>query len=513
VAQQDLVLGFDFGTSSVKAALFSRDGAIVAAATQGYPLILPQRGWAEQDPQDWWTGMAAATATLLASVPDAAGRIAAIGLSAQMGGVVPVDTGGTALHNALIWLDTRSANIARALTGGTIRVAGYGPLKLARWLRLTGGAPSLSGKDAISKIVWLRQHRPDLWPRVHKLLDVKDYLLARMTGRFLASFDSAHLTWLFDARSGRKRWSPTLLGQIGLDAARLPDIGRATDVAGGLSDQAAAELGLRPGTPVTVGAGDVAAATISAGNPGQGSLHLYLGTSLWLATRIARSRVDPNTSIGSITFADGSDYLLIATQESAGASIRWAMNLLGLAQDDFAGLESLARGFTPSADAPFFFPWLAGERVPVDDPNIRGTFANVAIEHGREALAFAVHEGVALNLRWAMASFDKLSGRAGQRLRLLGGGARNPFWAQMFADVLGREVESVETPDQCGTRGAAMTAAVAAGWYPSLAATAAMTRPARLFTPDPARVAFHQARFDRYARYYPRVRKWHLPHA
>ncbi len=513
MAQQDLVLGFDFGTSSVKAALFDRDGAVMAAATQTYPLILPQHGWAEQDPQDWWTAMRAATNALLASVPDAAARVAAISLSAQMGGVVSVDADGGALHNALIWLDTRSADIARDLTGGMIRIAGYGPLKLARWLRLTGGAPSLSGKDAVSKIVWLRQHRPDLWPRVHKLLDVKDYLLARLTGRFIASFDSAHLTWLFDARPGHKAWSPALLRQIGLDAARLPEIGGATDVASGLSDRAAAELGLRPGTPVTVGAGDVAAAAISAGNPGQGSLHLYLGTSLWLATRIPRSRVDPNTSIGSITFADGSDYLLIATQENAGASIRWAMTLLGLAEDDFAGFAALARAFTPSADAPFFFPWLAGERVPVDDPHIRGAFANVAIAHGREALAFAVHEGVALNLRWAMASFDRLSGRAGQRLRLLGGGARSPFWAQMFADVLGREVEAVRMPDQCGTRGAAMTAAVAAGWYPDLAAAAAMTQRGELFAPDPARAALYRARFDRYARYYPRVRKWHLPHA
>jgi xylulokinase len=511
VAGQDLVLGYDFGTSAVKAALLAQDGTIVAATTQAYPLMLPQRGWAEQDPRDWWRAMGAASRALTASVPDAAGRIAAIGLSAQMGGVVPVDAIGGALHNALIWLDTRSADIARELTGGMIRVAGYGPLKLARWLRLTGGAPSLSGKDAISKIVWLRRHRPDLWPRIHKFLDVKDYLLAQLTGRFVTSYDSAHLTWLFDARPGRKHWSPALLRQIDLDPARLPDIAGACDVAGGLSAQAATALGLRAGTPVTVGAGDVAAAAISAGNPAQGSLHLYLGTSLWLAARIARSRVDPATSIGSLSFADGSDYLLIATQENAGASIRWAMNLLGLAQDDFAGFEALARGHSPSADSPFFFPWLTGERVPVDDPRIRGAFANIAIESGRQALAFAVYEGVALNLRWAMASFDRLSGRAGQRLRLLGGGARSPFWAQMFADVLGREVEGVEAPDQCGTRGAAMTAAVAAGWYPDLAAAAAMTRPTAFVGPDPARAALHQARFRHYARYYPRLRKWHLP--
>ena len=442
--------------------------------------------------------------------PGAQSRIAAIGLSAQqMGGVVPVDAEGNALHRALIWLDTRSADIARQITGGWIRVAGYGPLKLARWLWLTGGAPSLSGKDAISKIVWLRRYRPALWPRVSRLLDVKDYIVARCTGRFVTSFDCAHLTWLFDARPGRKCWSPTLLKSIGLDAALLPAIGRASDVAGGLTEKAAAALGLAAGTPVTVGAGDVAAAAIGAGNPEQGSLHLYLGTSAWLAARIPRSRVDAATGVGSLSFADGQDYLLIATQENAGACISWGLKLLGLAEHDFAGFEAAARRFTPRADAAMFFPWLSGERVPVDDPHIRGGFANLSLGSGRDEIAYAIHEGVALNMRWAMKSFDRLSGRTGQRLRLVGGGARNAFWAQLFADVLGREIEVALTPEQCGTRGAAMLAAVSAGWYADLGAAASMAKPGQVFSPNPAAAAIHQLRFRRFASYYSRVRGWY----
>jgi xylulokinase len=511
VADHDLVLGYDFGTSAVKAALFDRDGVVAAHASQPYPLYLPEPGWAEQDADDWWRAMVAATFGVLGAVPGAASRIAAIGLSAQMGGVVPVDAEGNALHRALIWLDTRSADIAREITGGWLRVAGYGPLKLMRWLRLTGGAPSLSGKDAISKIVWLRRHRPALWPRIHKLFDVKDYLLARCTGRFVTSFDCAHLTWLFDARPGRKRWSPVLLKSIGLDRALLPEIGGASDVAGALTAEAAAALGLRPGTPVTVGAGDVAAAAIGAGNPEQGSLHLYLGTSAWLAARIPRSRVDPSTSIGSLSFADGQGYLLIATQENAGACISWGLKLLGLVDGDFAGFEAAARRFTPSAEAAMFFPWLSGERVPVDDARVRGAFANLSLRSGRDEIAYAIHEGVALNLRWAMKSFDRLSGRAGQCLRLVGGGARNKFWAQLFANVLGREIEISAAPEQCGTRGAAITAAVAAGWYANLDAAAVMASPGRVFTPDSAAAALYDIRFRRFASYYARVRGWYRP--
>lgn len=507
MAQRDLVLGFDFGTSAVKAALFVRDGAVPAQATASYGLSLPQPGWAEQAPEDWWRAMAAARAALTAQVPDAASRLAAIGLCAQMSALVPVDAGGRALHPAMIWLDTRAAGVARELTGGAVRIFGYGPLKLARWLYLTGGAPSLSGKDAIAKIVWLRRHRPELWPRVHKLLDVKDYLLARLTGRFATSHDCAHLTWLYDRR--RHDWSPSLLASIGLDRALLPDIARATEIGGGLTSEAAAALGLPAGTPVTVGAGDVAAAAIGAGNPAEGSLHVYLGTSSWAAARIPRFKVDPLTGVGCLSFADGGDPLLIATQENGGACISWGMKLLGFAAGDFAGFEAAARRHAPAPQSAMFFPWLAGERVPVDDPNIRGGFAGLSLSSGREEIAFAIHEGVALNLRWAMASFDRLSGRAGQRLRLLGGGARNSFWAQMFADMLGREVEVMPQPELCGVRGAAMTAAVAAGWQASLAE--AISGPGKILSPDAAARSFYDRRFAAFAAYYPRLSRWR-PH-
>ena len=506
MAEADLVLGYDFGTSSLKAALFTRDGTIVAAADAAYPLILPRRGWAEQAPQDWWRAMQAATRHLIATVPSAPARVKAIGLSAQMGGVVPVGEKGEALANALVWLDTRSAPEARALVGGP--VMGYGPLRLARWLWLTGGAPSLSGKDAISKIAWLRRHRPDLWPRVRRLLDVKDYILHRCTGRFVTSFDSAHLTWLFDARPGRKRWSGSLLHRIGLDAGLLPDIMGATDIAGTLGAEAAAALGLAAGTPITGGAGDVSAAALGAGNWSGGSAHLYLGTSAWLAARLPRGRLDPLTSIGSLTFASGEGHILIATQENAGAALRWGQALLGLPPDGFGALEEAASRVTPRRSLPMFFPWLAGERVPVDDERIRGAFANLSLESGRDEIAYALYEGVALNLRWAMDSFDRLSGRKGQRLRLVGGGARSAFWPQLLADILGREFETTEAPEHCGTLGAAMTAAVAAGWHSTLEDAAVMARPGRLFRPDAQMRAIHAARHALFTRYYSRLRGW-----
>jgi xylulokinase len=222
---------------------------------------------------------------------------------------------------------------------------------------------------------------------------------------------------------------------------------------------------------------------------------------------VPRLRVDPLTGIGCLSFADGGDPLLIATQENAGACIRWGMTLLGFAEGDFAGFEAAAARFTPSADSALFFPWLSGERVPVDDPHIRGGFAGLSLDSGRDELAFAIHEGVALNLRWAMKSFDRLSGRGGQAMRLLGGGARSGFWAQLFADVLGRQIAVAANPELCGTRGAALTAAVAAGWQAGL--DAASLAPTCVFAPRPAEAGFYEARFRRFTAYYSRVRAWH----
>ncbi len=508
-AGEGFVLGYDLGTSSVKAALFDSAGRVAASAAEPYPLLLPAPGWAEQRPDDWWRAMCAVTREVLAKAGADPSRVAAAGISAQMCGVVPVEKDGWPLANAIIWLDTRSSEIARRITGGGPRVAGYGIVSVARWLRLTGGAPNLSGKDPPSKMLWLREQRTDLWPSVHKLLDVKDYIVHRCTGRFVTSYDCAHLTWLFDARTGRKLWSPILLKRLGIDRALLPDIARASDVAGTLGEGAAGELGLRPGTPISVGLGDVSAAALAAGN----APHLYVGTSDWLGAMIPKAKVSPLTGIGSISGADGRDNLLIAAQESAGACVAWATGALGFGTNAFAAFDAEASSVATNKDSPLFLPWLYGERVPLDDRHVRGGFLNVSIAHGRADLARAVLEGVALNVRLAMKEFDRLAQSAGQPLRMVGGGANSKQWCQIFADVLQRPIEVMAEPALAGARAAAMTAAVAGGWYPSLAATAVMTAKAHTYAPNVSLAPLYAERFADFSKSYKRLKPWYAERA
>lgn len=510
----DLVLGYDFGTSSVKAALFDRDGRIVADGQRSYPLLLPEPGWAEQQPADWWAAMGAVTRAILAEAQVEPNRIAALGLSAQMCGTVPVDRDGTALHNCLIWLDTRSDTIARRITAGGPRIAGYGAFKLLRWLHLTNGAPNLSGKDPASKIIWFRENLPAIWERAHKVLDVKDWLLNRCCGTFVTTEDCAHLTWLMDTRKGRRAWSPALLRQAGLDQARLPEIMGATGMAGELTAAAADHLGLAAGTPVAAGAGDVNACAVAAGDLSPGAYHIHLGTSMWLGAHTTGRRVDPLTGIATICAADPDAYFLVATQESAGAAVGWAARALGFQNENDAGLDALnaaAAQSPPAADAPYFFPWLYGERVPVDDKFLRGGFANASLEHGREALARSVLEGVALNSRWALKYAERLGGRASRGIRIMGGGARSDLWCQILADALQHPIERIDRPEMGGALGAAVIASVTAGWFENLGAAAAMAtaRPQQRFEPDTGNAALYQQRFDRFIDYYRRNRRWH----
>jgi xylulokinase len=501
------VLGYDFGTSTVKAALFRRDGSTVARASAAYPLSLPQPGWAEQNPDDWWDAIRSVTQELITHVEPAA--IEAIGLCTQMCGVVLADEKGEALCPCPIWLDTRSAALARRIFGGTVNLAGYGILTVAKWLRITGGAPNLSGRDATTKILWLREERPDLWARTAKVLDIKDYLISRCTGRSVTSFDCAHLTWVFDARASRKEWSASLLKTLGLDKKLFPEITPATQSAGTLNEAAAAELGLKAGTPVSVGLGDVAAAAFGSGAVADGAPHLCIGTSAWLGTHVAKPMVSPFTGIGTITRADGEGYLLIAIQENAGASVKWAMEALGFGPEAYDAFEREAANATPRSDAPMFLPWLYGERVPIQDENIRGGFLNLSIGQSRGDLARAVYEGVALNMRWAMGTFDRMGNCAGKPLRLVGGGGNASLWAQIFSDILGRPVEAVEENDLAGARGAGITAALAAGWYKDVETASAMVKVSRSFKPDPALRAHYDARYARFVKSYKRLKPWY----
>lgn len=507
-----LVLAHDVGTSSNKAVLLDEGGTLIATASAGYPTHSPQPGWAEQDPADWWRAVREATASLLTQTSARRDEIVAVSFTGQMQGTLPVNASGQPLMRSMIWLDTRAEAQAREVTRGTIRVFGYGPTRLARWLWLTSGAPSLTGTDPISKILWLRQNRPEVWGQTSRLLDVKDYLLFRATGRYATTHDCANLTWLMDTRPGRRAWSPALLSMIDLPLSMLPDLVSPTDRVGALHDDAAADLGLNPGTPVIAGPGDVAAMAVGAGAVRAQAAHLAIGTSSWIAAHVEGRVADPLSYVGAMCSAHPTRYLAVAAQQNAGSVIDWLRQGVlaeGGQPISHEGLAQLASGCEPGSGNLTFLPWFAGERTPMDDQHARGGFLNLDLSHGRAHLARAVLEGVAMNTRWALSKLEPLlEGPRTEGLRFVGGGARGDVFAQILATVLDRPLLRVPRPDFAAARGCALSALCALGLASNLEALEALVPIERRFEPEPRHRARYEADFAAFTSAYRGNRAW-----
>jgi len=463
------ILAHDLGTSSNKAIIARADGEIVASSAVPYEVLAPQPGWAEQDPNAWWRAVCRSSRDVLAGAGIAPSEVVALGFAGQMQGTLPVDAKGQPLMNCLIWLDARAERQSRAATRGLVRIHGYGVRRLARWLRLTNGVPTLAGKDPLAKMLWIREQRPEIWSATHKFLDAKDFLLYRSTGRFVTSYDCGNSTWLMDTREGRLCWAPALLRPLGIPEERLPELVPGTEIVGGLQEEAASAMGLRAGIPVVAGAGDVASMTVGTGCVRDHEVHVAIGTSAWIATHVPARLRDLSSYIASVCSAHPSKQLLVAHQETGGACVEWARAALGRAIAPtgngvtYKDLDTVVERYEPGAADLLFLPWLNGEYAPVDDPWARAGFVNLSLRHDAGHMIRALYEGVALNARWALAKVEALIGLRSESLRFAGGGAASEVWCQILADVTGRAIVQFERPQLAAARGAALIAAHALG--------------------------------------------------
>lgn len=474
------VLGVDLGTGGPKVALADTGGTLLGYEAEKVGITLLPGGGAEQDPDEWWRAIADATRRLLARHLAPVEDIAAVCMSSQWGGLVPVDAAGRHLHNALIWMDARGAGYAQALTGGGVRVpGGYNARALQQWLRKTGGAPSRTGKDPVGQTAWLRHHRPDVYAATAHLLDVPEYLTMRLTGRALAAYDTATVRWCTDNRDpAAVRYDPALAAKCGYDLAKLPELVPPATVVGEIRPAVADELGLPARLKVVAGTGDTTAAAIGAGAVLDYQAHLYIGTSAWLSCHVPFKRTDVLRNIASLPAVVPDRYWVATIQDVAGKAIDWLIDQVVYPDDGMLDsrpappdpldqLNALALAAPPGSHGVIFTPWLNGERTPVDDPYVRGGWFNVSLSTTRADLARSVFEGIALNTRWMKDAVERFvrKGLPGgfETLNFIGGGAQSALWCQTLADVLGCTIHQVHDPRLANARGAALIAAVALG--------------------------------------------------
>lgn len=497
------VLAYDIGTTGVKTCLFSLEGQIslLASTQEGYGLYLLENGGAEQDPEEWWQAMCHTTRELFTKTDVRPEQIAGLSFCSQMQALVLVDQDGKPVRRAMSYMDQRAGEeLKRGLAHGP-QIAGANIPKLLKCLRATGAVPS-SVKDPVWKYKWVQAHEQSNFARADKWLDVKECLQMRCTGRAVMTEDSAYATLLYDTK--KRAWSEALCKMFGVDMGHLPEIVQATDQVGGLTDRAAAELGLRPGTPVFGGGGDASLIGVGAGCTRPGSTHIYCGTSGWVSTVTDKQLVDVDAMIAAIVGAQKGRYNYFAEMETAGKCLEWVKDHLAL---DEIGVYLEKKDVTGSQEAVYaslydymtetvekipagcggviFTPWLHGNRCPFEDPAAAGMFFNIRLETGKTELIRAVLEGVCFHLRWMLECQTKKV-KTSDPVRFVGGGALSPVTAQILADVTGRTIQTVASPQNAGSVGAAAVMAVGLGVVADLDAVGALIPVERTFTPNAA---------------------------
>jgi len=513
------ILAYDIGTTGVKTCLFSLTDKVelLAAASEEYGLYIFEDGGAEQDADEWWNAMCSTTKEVFSEVKVAPKDVAGISFCSQMQGLILVDKNGKEVRRPMSYMDQRSKEeIKKGIAYGP-QIAGANIFKLIPSIIITG-AVSSSVKDPVWKYKWVEAHEPENFARAYKWLDVKDYLICRCTDKFTMTQDSAFATLIYDTRKGKEGWSKKMCSMFDIKEDLLPEIIKSTDCVGPLTAKAASELGLAEGIPVFGGGGDSSMIGVGAGSVNVGDTHIYCGTSGWVITVTDSQLVDAGAMIAAITGAIDGKFNYFAEMETAGKSLAWVKDHLALDEiniyldkhDVTEGFESVysslydymtesIKDVPPGSGGVIFTPWLHGNRCPFEDPLSTSMFFGINLNTGKTELIHAVLEGVFYHLRWMLECQDKKL-KTSETIRFVGGLAKSKVACQMLCDILGRPIETVESPQNVGSVGAAMVAAVGLGIVDSL-------EKVKDIVPSDARYVPNAANHMAYEKYYQAFKK------
>lgn len=447
------VLGLDVSTTATKAVLLDVAGAIRAAACPEYSFETPRPLWSEQDPQLWWDGAIHAIRTVLAGSGVRGEDVEAVGLAGQMHGLVALDRDDRVLRPAILWNDQRTeleCELIRETVGRE------------RLIAITGN-DALPGFTA-PKLVWVQRNEPDVWFEIAHVLLPKDFVRLRLTGDHAVDRADGAGTLLFDLAA--RDWSHEVVESLGIDGAWLPRTYEGTAITGSISAEAAEATGLRAGTPVVAGGGDQAAAAVGVGAVEPGLVSLSLGTSGVVFATTDGPLIDPEGRLHSFCHAVPGRWHVMGVMLSAAGSLRWFRDALAPGVD-FATLVDEANDVPPGSDGLLFLPYLSGERTPHPDPLARGAFIGLTAQHGRPHMTRSVLEGVAFGLRDSLELMRSVGVGGFDEIRATGGGSKSSLWRQILADVLETSVVTTTTSEGAA-QGAAMLAAVGAGWFPTV---------------------------------------------
>ncbi len=484
-AEREIVLGIDLGTQGLKVVAFDAAGAqVLGSVSAAVENLTPAPGWLEQEPRQWWATLCRLTRELTAAKDIPGKAVVAIGLSGHMHSIVPLRADGSVAHNCIVWADTRSREQARRISAGA-----SSPL----W------NPSIA-PYSLSKILWLRERRPELSAEIAQILWSKDYLRYRLTRKIATDYSDASgtLMWDFAARA----WDEDLLAEFKLSPDLLPDARASNEAAGALSESAAADLGLSVDTVVAYGGGDCACAVVGSGIPDSDTLLINAGTAVQVIEMQERPRY--------FNRAEGVRYLFelgvegrtfaIGALNSAGHSLEWWRRLLN-ERMTYAQFDALAADERPDPEGPIFLPYLQGTGTPRLLDGSFGSFAQLSATADRRALTRAVMDGVAFGIKHCAEALAKDGDLSAKKILFTGGLSKSPLMRQILAQVFDGELR-FRTFSDMSALGAAAHGVVAAGLAPN----------ARTWLADfdygETSLAASPALRERYAAAYERYKEW-----
>ena len=483
-----LYIGIDLGTSACKLLLVDKGGAVLNEVTKEYPLSFPRPGWSEQSPEDWWRAVLEGVPELLAGF--GAAQVAGIGAGGQMHGLVALDEDDNVIRPAILWNDGRTAKEVDYLNETV------GRDKLSRYTANI----AFAGFTA-PKLLWMREHEPENFAKIRKIMLPKDYINYKLTGVHCTDYSDASGTLLLDVE--HKRWSREMCELCGVAEDQLPRLYESWEVVGTLKPDAAKALGLSPSVKVCAGAGDNAAAAVGTRTVGAGGCNISLGTSGTIFISSDKFGVDSSNALHAFAHADGGWHLMGCMLSAASCNQWWCGDILGT--KDYPAEQTVITSDKLGRNPVFFLPYLMGERSPINDTDARGAFVGMSMDATRADLTQAVLEGVAFAIR---DSFEvaKSLGVSIPRSMICGGGARSPLWRTILANVLGIPLDLPQTEQGPGYGGAVL-AMVGCGAFESVqSACDALVRVAGAVEPDPELTARYEEQYCKFKTIYPALK-------
>ena len=479
------ILSHDLGTTGLKSCIYRPDGVLIGSKYRAYKTYYPEVGFVEQEPDEWWNNICICTRELIKELQINTSEIECVCMSGHMNGVVLVDKNGDLIRKrTFLWADSRSKKQADYIE----KLIGY-----ENFFNITGG-----GLDTViypaAKLLWIKENEPEIYKRIYKVLGTKDYILLKLTSKFLTDYSDASNSGLMDIK--KRLWSSEILNILDINENILPDVYYSYDLAGEVTRKASLDTGLKEGIKVVIGGGDVVCASVGAGAVAVGNSYLNIGSASWLSKNFKEPLLDLKSRPFNLCHIVKDLYASQVVMYGGGICYQWITDIVGQMEKYFADLINLSvydlvelkvSSREEDVDNLIFLPFLRGGGAPYYNIDARGLFMGLSLSHKKEDIIRAVLEGTALNLK-SLFSFLEARETYEDDIKIIGGGALSNNWCQIIADVCGKNVLRPTNLQESTSFGAAITGGVGVGIFDDFSAVNQLLKIKDKFYPDKKKI-------------------------